>query len=91
MRDKKQTSGHFKLSTDADIDSLEMLDVYAMRWSIETFDFLGFTHFYLTKAKEQLGYQPTSIRDEFHETYAFHYHRRLVIANPLAIIPLDLT
>ncbi len=48
-------------------------------------------HANLTKAKEQLGYQPTSIRDAFHEAYAFHYHRRKVITNPLAKIPPDLT
>ena len=43
-------------------------------------------HANLAKAKTELGYQPTSIRDAVHEAYAFHY-RRNAIKNPLAKSP----
>ncbi len=43
-------------------------------------------HANLAKAKTELGYQPTSIRDAVHEAYAFHY-RRNAIKNPLANSP----
>ncbi|MDE0310132.1 MAG: NAD-dependent epimerase/dehydratase family protein [Acidiferrobacterales bacterium] len=46
-------------------------------------------HANLAKAKEQLGYQPTSIRDAFYEAYAFHYLRRGVVTNPMARKPLE--
>ena len=36
------------------------------------------------KAQRELGYRPTSIRAAVHEAYAFHYHRRGAITNPLA-------
>ena len=39
------------------------------------------------KARRELGYQPTSIRDAMHEAYAFHYHQRKVITNPEAKPP----
>ena len=40
-----------------------------------------------SKAKQELGYQPTSIRAAVHEAYAFHY-RRSAITNPLAKRPI---
>ena len=40
-----------------------------------------------SKAKQELGYQPTSIRAAAHEAYAFHYHQRKAITNPLAKPP----
>ena len=43
-------------------------------------------HANLTKAKTELGYQPTSIRAAVHEAYAFHYQRN-AIKNPMAKSP----
>ncbi|MCY3803155.1 MAG: NAD-dependent epimerase/dehydratase family protein [Gammaproteobacteria bacterium] len=40
------------------------------------------------KAKRELGYCPTSIRDAVHQAYAFHYHRG-AIQNPLANPPRE--
>ncbi len=45
-------------------------------------------HANLSKAKSELGYRPTSIRAAVHEAYAFHYHERKAITNPLAKRPL---
>ena len=45
-------------------------------------------HAALDKAKRELGYQPTTIRDAVHEAYAFHYHERKAITNPRAKKPL---
>ncbi len=39
-----------------------------------------------TKARRELGYQPTTIRDAVHDAYAFHYARN-AITNPLAKPP----
>ena len=44
-------------------------------------------HANLAKAKNELGYQPTSIRDAVQEAYAFHYHERKAITNPDAKPP----
>ena len=44
-------------------------------------------HANLAKAKNELGYQPTSIRDAVQEAYAFHYHERKAITNPEAKPP----
>ena len=44
-------------------------------------------HANTSKARQELGYQPTSIRDAMHEAYAFHYHQRKVITNPAARPP----
>ncbi|MYH32658.1 MAG: NAD-dependent epimerase/dehydratase family protein [Gammaproteobacteria bacterium] len=44
-------------------------------------------HANLDKAKSELGYRPTSIRDAVHEAYAFHYHERKAITNPQAKRP----
>ena len=44
-------------------------------------------HANLNKAKSELGYSPTRIRDAVHEAYAFHYHERKAITNPLAKRP----
>ena len=38
------------------------------------------------KAKRELGYRPTGIRDAVHEAYAFHYSRG-AISNPRAKRP----
>ena len=43
-------------------------------------------HADLSKAKRELGYQPTAIRDAVHEAYAFHYSRN-AIKNPRANRP----
>ena len=43
-------------------------------------------HADLSKAKRELGYRPTAIRDAVHEAYAFHYGRN-AIRNPLANRP----
>ena len=40
-----------------------------------------------SKARRELGFQPTRIRDAVHEAYAFHYHHRKVITNPGARTP----
>lgn len=40
-----------------------------------------------SKAKEELGYRPTRIRDAVYEAYAFHYHQRKAITNPGAKPP----
>ncbi len=45
-------------------------------------------HANLDKAKSELGYRPTSIRDAVHDAYAFHYHQRKAITNPLAKRPI---
>ncbi|MYF58490.1 MAG: NAD-dependent epimerase/dehydratase family protein [Gammaproteobacteria bacterium] len=45
-------------------------------------------HANLGKAKSELGYRPTRIRDAVHEAYAFHYHERKAITNPQAKRPL---
>ena len=39
------------------------------------------------KARRELGFEPTSIRDAIHEAYAFHYHRN-AISNPAARTPV---
>ena len=39
------------------------------------------------KAKQELGFKPTSLRAAMHEAYAFHYHQRKVITNPDAKRP----
>ena len=39
------------------------------------------------KARNELGYKPTSIRDAVHQAYAFHYHDRGAITNPRARRP----
>ncbi len=44
-------------------------------------------HANLDKAKRELGYRPTSIRDAVHEAYAFHYYERKAITNPQARRP----
>ncbi len=46
-------------------------------------------HANLDKAKTQLGYQPSSIRDAVHEAYAFHYYTRKAITNPNAKPPRE--
>ncbi|MCY4155635.1 MAG: NAD-dependent epimerase/dehydratase family protein [Gammaproteobacteria bacterium] len=40
-----------------------------------------------SKARQELGFQPTTIRDAIHDAYAFHYHQRKVITNPKALRP----
>jgi len=45
-------------------------------------------HANLSKAKQELGYRPTTIRDAVHEAYAFHYSRN-AIRNPLANRPRE--
>ncbi len=47
-------------------------------------------HANLAKSKNELGYQPSSIQEAFHDAYAFHYHRRKVITNPAAKRPPEL-
>ncbi len=44
-------------------------------------------HANTNKAKQELGYRPTSIRAAVHEAYAFHYHQRNAITNPDAKPP----
>ena len=44
-------------------------------------------HANLNKAKSELGYRPTRIRDAVHEAYAFHYNERKAITNPQAKRP----
>ncbi len=43
-------------------------------------------HANIDKAKHELGYQPTSIREAVHEAYAFHYARNSIL-NPKAKRP----
>ncbi len=45
-------------------------------------------HANTSKAKRELGYQPTSIRAAVHEAYAFHYYRD-AIKNPCAKRPCE--
>ncbi len=45
-------------------------------------------HANIDKAKNELGYQPTSILSAVHEAYAFHYGRNK-ITNPNANLPLS--
>ncbi len=45
-------------------------------------------HANLSKARQELGYRPTTIRDAVHEAYAFHYSRD-AIRNPLANRPRE--
>ena len=45
-------------------------------------------HANINKAKEELGYEPTSIRAAVHEAYAFH-HGRNKILNPNAKSPIE--
>jgi len=44
-------------------------------------------HASLNKARQELGYQPTSIREAINNAYAFHYNRPDAITNPDAKIP----
>ncbi len=44
-------------------------------------------HANLAKARQELGYQPTSIRAAVHEAYTFHYYARNAIKNPDANRP----
>lgn len=46
-------------------------------------------HANLAKAKNELGYRPTSIRDAVQEAYAFHYYERKAISNPDAKLPRE--
>lgn len=43
-------------------------------------------HANIDKAKKELGYEPTSIREAVHEAYAFHYARNSIL-NPSAKRP----
>ena len=47
-------------------------------------------HANIDKAKQELGYQPTSIRDAVHEAYAFHYARNSIL-NPEAKRPRSIS
>ncbi|MCY3647452.1 MAG: NAD-dependent epimerase/dehydratase family protein [Chloroflexi bacterium] len=40
-----------------------------------------------TKAREELGFQPTTIRAAIQDAYAFHYHQRNAVTNPRAKRP----
>ena len=44
-------------------------------------------HASIDKARRELGYRPTTIRAAVHDAYAFHYHHRQAITNPLAKQP----
>ena len=46
-------------------------------------------HASLKKARQELGYQPTSIREAINDAYAFHYNRPNAITNPDAKIPTE--
>ena len=46
-------------------------------------------HANLAKAKNELGYRPTTIRAAVHQAYAFHYHERKAITNPNAKPPCE--
>lgn len=45
-------------------------------------------HAHIEKAKTELGYEPTSIREAVHEAYAFHFGRRSIL-NPEAKRPRE--
>ena len=43
------------------------------------------------KARRELGFRPTGLREAVHEAYAFHYHHRKAITNPHAKHPREIT
>ncbi len=46
-------------------------------------------HANTSKARQELGYQPTTIRAAVQEAYSFHYHHRHAITNPQAKPPSE--